>query len=223
VKLAASKGFDSKLDERLTSLKQQVRAISALLVNETGQVMEVAGNPSTVTSGSLLLPALMEAFHASQKVSEALGKGAKESLLYFTDAKERIYLAPIDSSNALLVVTVGYFEPDKLGMFDLAIHLAVQDLRDILKQLREKESLQPAVDIIEQAELPAEIIVDPETLAGVADMFSQAVIDSDKDEVDGFWETLDENGQLDGTRNEDVLSYDQARDMGLAPEDDKEP
>jgi hypothetical protein len=34
---------------------------------------------------------------------------------------------------------------------------------------------------------------------------------------------LEEKGELDGTSSKDVLSYDQARDMGLAVDDDKQP
>jgi DNA-binding response OmpR family regulator len=216
-------GFQPTLDERMTALKQQVRAISVLLVNETGRVLEVAGNPSQITSSSVLLPALMEAFHASQKVSDALGKSSIESLHYFTDARQRIYLAPVNPSNALLVVTTGYFEPDKLGMLDRAIHLAVHDLQDIQERTREQESLKPDVDEVEHSDLPTEIIVDPETLARVADMFSRAPKGGGKEEADGFWETLGENSQLDNASGKDVLSYDQARDMGLAPDEDKQP
>ena len=222
-KPSASKKFEIKLDERLAALKGQVRAISVLLLNETGQVMEVAGNPSQLTSGSVLLPALMEAFHASQKVSSAMGKGLIDSLLYFTDAKQRIYLAPVDPSNALLMVTIGYYEPDKFGLLDRAIHRAVLDLRDILDQIQVEESLQQASVEVKQTELPAEIIVDPETLAGVVEIFSQASKGVGKEEAEGFWETLGENSQLDGVSNKDVLTYDQARDMGLAPNDDTQP
>jgi hypothetical protein len=185
--------------------------------------MEVAGNPSQLTSGSVLLPALMEAFRASQKVSSAMGKGPIDSLLYFTDAKQRIYLAPVDPSNALLMVTIGYYEPDKLGLLDRAIHRAVLDLRDILDQIQVEESLQLASVEVKQTELPAEIIVDPETLAGVVEIFSQASKGVGKEEAEGFWETLGENSQLDGVSNKDVLTYDQARDMGLAPNDDTQP
>ena len=222
-KPSASKKFEIKLDERLAALKGQVRAISVLLLNETGQVMEVAGNPSQLTSGSVLLPALMEAFRASQKVSNAMGKSPIDSLLYFTDAKQRIYLAPVDPSNALLMVTIGYYEPDKLGLLDRAIHRAVLDLRDILDQIQVEESLQLASVEVKQTELPAEIIVDPETLAGVVEIFSQASKGGGKEEAEGFWETLGENSQLDGVSNKDVLTYDQARDMGLAPNDDTQP
>jgi DNA-binding response OmpR family regulator len=218
-----SKGYEVKLDERLAALKQQVRAMSVLLVNENGQVMEVAGNPSQITSGSVLLPALLDAFRSSRKVSDALGKGPIESLLYFTVANQRIYLAPIDPSNALLIVTIGYSEPDKLGLLDRAIHRAVHDLRDILERIQQEESLQPVIADVEQAELPTEIVVDQETLAQVAEMFSQSPKGGGKQDVEGFWETLGENGQLEGTSNKDVLSYDQARDMGLAPVDDVPP
>jgi DNA-binding response OmpR family regulator len=219
----SSKVYEVKLDERLAALKQQVRAMSVLLVNESGQVMEVAGNPSQITSGSVLLPALLDAFRSSRKVSDALGKGPIESLLYFTVANQRIYLAPIDPSNALLIVTIGYSEPDKLGLLDRAIHRAVHDLRDILERIQQEESLQPVIADVEQAELPTEIVVDQETLAQVAEMFSQSPKGGGKQDVEGFWETLGENGQLEGTSNKDVLSYDQARDMGLAPVDDVPP
>jgi hypothetical protein len=165
----------------------------------------------------------MEAFRASQKVSNALGKDSIESLLYFADAKQRIYLAPVDPSNALLMVTIGFFEPDKLGILDRAIHLAVHDLRDILERMQEEESLKTVLGEVEQTELPAEIIVDPETLAGVADMFSQAPKGGDKAQAEGFWESLGEKGEMDGTQSKDVLSYDQARDMGLAPHDNHQP
>ena len=221
-KPAASPGFRPTLDDRLTALKQQVRAISALLVNDVGQVVEVAGNPSPITSGAVLLPALMDAFRASQKVSDALGKGPNESLFYFTNARQRIYLAAVDPSNFLLVDTMGYFEPEKLGMLDRAIHLAVLDLRDILERMQEVENLEPVVTEAGQAELPAEVTVDPETLAGVVGMFSQSPKEGGKEEADGFWEALEENGTLDGSGRKDVLTYDQARDMGLAPAGDEQ-
>jgi hypothetical protein len=183
----------------------------------------VAGNPSSITSGSVLLPALMEAFRSSQKVSDALGKGSIESLLYFADAKQRIYLAPVDLSNALLMVTIGYFEPDKLGILDRAIHLAVHDLREILERMQEEESLKSNLSEALQTELPTEITVDPETLAGVADIFSQAPKSGVKDQADGYWESLGEKIEMGGSQSKDVLSYDQARDMGLAPDDTDQP
>jgi CheY-like chemotaxis protein len=214
-------GFKPTLDERLTSLKQQVRASSVLLLNDIGQVVEMAGNPSQITSGSELLPALMEAFRASQKVTDALGTGPNESLLYFTNGKQRIYLAPVGQSNVLLLVTIGYIEPDKLGLLDRAIHLAVQDLDAILEHMLEEDDRRIVEAEASENELASEIIIDKKTLTDVERMFSKAPKKSSKDQADGFWETLAENSELDGTSSKDVISYEQARDMGLAPENDE--
>ena len=219
-KAEIKKGFQPTLDERLTSLKQQVRASSVLLLNDIGQVVEMAGNPSQITSGSALLPALMEAFRASQKVSDALGTGQNESLLYFTKGKERIYLAPVGQSNVLLMVTIGYIEPEKLGLLDRAIHLAVQDLDAILEHMLEEENRRADEAEASEDELPSEISIDEKTLTDVERIFSKAAKKSSADQVDGFWETLAENSEEDGTISKDVISYQQAQDMGLAPENE---
>jgi hypothetical protein len=161
----------------------------------------------------------MDAFRASQKVSDAFGKEGTESLLCFVNARQRIYLAVVDECNLLLVILSGFFEPDKLGMIGRAIQTAASDLRLILKNIQDADSLQ--VDVSpEQGELPAEVVVDQETLAGVADMFSRASNGKSENEADGFWDSLPDSA-LDGKGGKDVLSYDQARGMGLAPEEDR--
>jgi DNA-binding response OmpR family regulator len=205
------------LAERLAELKHQLKAVSALLVNSAGQVLEEAGNAVDISTGSALLSALMHTFRASLQVSQAMAKGNSESLQYFAAPRQCIYVAPVGMNHALFVVTAGYFGPDKLGMIYHTIHLAVHDLQIILAidaaKQKESEKL--------QTELPAEITVDQETLAGVEAMFSKASKIGGKEQADGFWETAGENGAVDGNNSKDVLSYDQARDLGLAPDKDK--
>lgn len=217
VKEESSDTTQPTLAERLNELKHQLKAVSALLVNDAGQVLEEAGSAVDISTGSALLSALMHTFRTSLQVSQAMAKGNSESLQYFAAPRQCIYVAPVGMTHALFVVTVGYFGPDKLGMIYHAIHLAVHDLQIILAneatKQKELESL--------QAELPAEITIDQETLAGVEDMFSKVSKTGGEQEVDGFWETLEENGTLDSTHGKDILSYDQARDLGLAPDDDK--
>jgi hypothetical protein len=118
-------------------------------------------------------------------------------------------------THALFVVTGGYFGPDKLGMIYHSIHLAVHDLQIILSNEAAKQKEENL-----QAELPAEIAVDQETLAEVEGIFSKVSKTGSKQEADGFWETLGEHGNLDSSHGKDILSYDQARDLGLAPDED---
>ena len=210
------------LTERLSDLKQQVRAVAALLVNDAGQVLEEAGSAVEITTGSALLNALMHAYSTSLQVSQALGKGTSESLQYFATQRQCFYVTPVGPKHALFVVTSGYFDPDKLGMINRCLQLAVQDLQAILaRETADKATGQEGSGKV-PIELPAEITVDQETLAGVENMFSIASKTGDEAQADGFWEALEENDALEGTHDKNILSYDQARDMGLAPDEDKQ-
>lgn len=205
------------LGERLSELKHQLKAVSALLVNDAGQVLEEAGSAGDISTGSALLSALMHVFRASLQVSQAMAKGNSESLQYFAAPRQCIYVAPIGMNHALFVVTSGYFGPDKLGMIYHSIHLAVHDLQIILaSEVAKQKELENL-----QAELPTEISIDQETLAGVENMFSRVSKTGGTQEVDGFWESVGEKGPRENIRGKDVLSYDEARDLGLAPDEDK--
>ena len=209
------------LAECLAGLKQQVKAASAILVNDTGQILEEAGTAVEIRTGSDLLPALMHAFRASLQVSQAMAKGTSESLQYFVAPRQCVYVTPVGLNHALFVVTSGFFGPDKLGMIYHATHLAVRELETILANNAAEEKIRQAeVDRL-HAELSAEIAVDPETLAGVEDMFSKASKIGGIEHADGFWENVANDDALAGGRGKDALSYAQAHDMGLAPDEDK--
>jgi CheY-like chemotaxis protein len=200
------------LYERLSLLKKQVKAVSALLVNDTGQILEEAGNAPEIATGTLLLQSLMRSFRASLQVSQAMARGTSESLQYFAAPRQCIYVAPVGMNHCLFVVTAGYFGPDKLGMLYHAIHLAVRDLQGILADetaSHEKPTAPPIVD------------VDKETLAEVEDIFSHASQPNRREKADGFWENVEKTGIPDSTPGQEVLSYEEARNLGLAPTDEK--
>jgi DNA-binding response OmpR family regulator len=209
------------LTECLAGLKQQVKAVSTLLVNDAGQVIAEAGSATEITTGSALLSALMQAFSASLQVSQAMAKGTRTSLQYFAARRECLYVTPVGQKHALFVVTTGFFDPDKLSMIDHAIQDAVRDLQAILaSNSMEMETEQTESEKL-RTDLLAEVTVDQETLAGVEDMFSKASRTSNARQADGFWETVPDSVSLSGGHGKNVLSYDQARDLGLAPEEGK--
>ncbi|HSB66047.1 MAG TPA: response regulator [Anaerolineales bacterium] len=220
-KKAASQGLMPTLDERLTTLKQQLRAVSVLLVDDAGQVMEVAGNPSQITSGSALLSSLMHAFRASLQVSQAMGRSTGASLQYFASQRQCLYVVPVGLSYALFVITSGYFEPDKLGTIDRYFQLAVRDLQDILANIAAEEQVRQARLERQQAELAAQVTVDQETRKSVEDMFAKAAKVVEKEKVESFWEELEDHETQDATRTSEGLTYNQARDLGIAPGDNQ--
>jgi CheY-like chemotaxis protein len=198
--------------ERLSALKKQVKAVAALLVNDAGQILEEAGTASDIATNSPLLMALMRAFRASLQVSQAMARGTSESLQYFAAPRQCIYISPVGLNHCLFVVTSGYFGPDRLGMLYHTIHLAVRDLQEILANEAASAKEYTRLDM-----LPP-VAVDKETLARVEGMFSQAPPHGSSERADGFWKNVADSG-ADSTPNKEVLSYDQARELGLAPPD----
>ncbi len=209
------------LDERLTSLKQQLHAVSVLLVDNTGKVLEVAGNPSQVTSSPSTLSALMQAYHASLQVSQVMGRDVCASLMYFATQRQCMYAAPVGLNHALFAVTAGHFDSERLGMIDRYFQLAVNDLQAILASIAaEEQARQAGLDKLRD-ELAAAAVVDPQTRERVDNMFAKAATQDGKEGADNFWDKLEDKDSQDGARGKDVLSYDQARGMGLAPGEDK--
>ena len=218
---AVPAGLMPTIDERLTSLKKQLKAVSVLLVNDTGEVMEVVGNPSQLTSGSALLTALMHAFRASRQVSQALNRGASTSLEYFALQRQCLYMVPVGLSHALFAITSGYFEPDKLGAIDRYFQLAARDLQAIFAGIAADEQARQDEKDKLQTGLPAEVPVDQETLAGVEKIFAGEVKNLSQEGAETFWDSVGDKDAQQGARGKDILSYDQAHDLGLAPGEDK--
>jgi CheY-like chemotaxis protein len=201
--------------ERLAALKKQVKAVSAMLVNDVGQILEEAGSAPEIATGSPILQALMRSFRSSLQVSQAMARGTSECLQYFAAPRQCIYVAPVGMNHCLFVVTSGYFGPDKLGMIYHAIHLAVRDLQLTLA----KEAANPKVS--QQPAVPPAVDVDRETIAKVEGVFSQAAQPDSREQADGFWENVEKSGAADSSPGKEILTYDQARDLGLALEDDQ--
>jgi hypothetical protein len=148
----------------------------------------MAGNPSQITSGSHLLPALMDTYRTSLRVSDALGVGHVESLQVFSNARQCIFLAPVNPSDVLLVVTPGGIVPEMLVLVSREVHQAVQELQVILDQARQAEKLKR--DSAVASAPPQEVVVDQATIAEVTDMFAQAHQKGSREQAEGYWESL---------------------------------
>ncbi len=151
-----------------------------------------------------------------------MGRDVCTSLQYFATQRQSMYAAPVGLNHALFAVSSGYFEPDKLGMIDRYFQLAVHDLQAILAAMAAEEQARQE-ELEKRLETSTEVVVDEQTQQRVDGIFAQANDRAGKEGVDNFWEKLEEKDAADGAHGRDILSYDQARDMGLAPGEDKQP
>ena len=197
---------------------------SVQLLDEAGEVVAMAGVPASFVE-STLQPALLQAWKASQQVLQVLGWPPEENLQYFnsgrTSSRQSIILAAVDPKHSLLVIPASVLSAEKLASHVQLIHLAIVDILSILSSQTDGTELSGDGSMQPPVQFPAHVEVDPETQAGIDGIFSRATGSDNKEKAEGFWETLEENDALEEKPGKDVLSYDQAQELGLAPDPDK--
>lgn len=206
------------LADHLSRLRQDLHAISTLLVDDSGHVLAEAGELREVHSNQALMTAIMATLSASLKISHGLGLEAADNLMFFAGAKYHLCLAPVGAC-ALLVVSEDDFQAMQLSVMRQAIRPAARELEKILASI--------GVEVEPAHEMPpppppeaVEVPLDPQALAGLDAVFSDSKSVKEQD-VDAFWDELSEQSELDGSDNADALTYEQARRLGIAPEDEE--
>ncbi len=206
------------LADRLSALRQELQLISAILIDDAGQVLAEAGNLPEVHADGVLHSALMVALSANLKVAHALGRTPPDDLLCFQGIAHSLCLAHAGEAYALVLFTKALLSPDQVALMRKAIPPALSDLHSILEA--SGASALPAPLQEPPAELVEVIpeVVDPSVLAEVDALFGKAAAATAG--ASDFWDTAIEQAELDGVSNADALSYEQARQLGLAPEDE---
>jgi two-component system response regulator (stage 0 sporulation protein F) len=211
----------TSVSDRLTSLRKDLNAIAAVLLDERGRVLAQAGDLPDASIKTALFPALMAAFSASDKVAKLLQEEPPNDLMYFSGFKYDVFLAHVGESYALLVASnPSESSKDMYNAVEL-VHAGLRDLLSILNKMGIplKSDDQP---VRVEEEIQEEVMEDvPE----IAAMFQDtSAVDINQEEVDAFWDTASLRLTDDEITNADALTYEQARRLGLAPEngDDKE-
>jgi hypothetical protein len=207
------------LSETLSDLRQRISAKSVILMDDNGQILAQAGDLPDVVRKSSLMSSLMVAFSASEKVSNDLGMKSPQDFLCFSGMNYDLYQAHIGSSFALLVVIDSQDRDKTDGAMVGILRPAVDNLLDVLSNIG-----LPIQPFVENRPTPPEIEkeVGKEGEASELDVvFQQASeIEFNPQEINDFWETA--IGQSSGETKPDTgeLSYDQAHQLGLTPDDD---
>jgi CheY-like chemotaxis protein len=209
------------LPERLALLRRQLNAVSVSLLNEAGRSAAEAGKLPDITPGTALIPVLMSAFSAGQKVARSLGREkSPDNLLCFGGGRFHLCMAPVGATYALLIVSLDPFTPARLSEIGQAVRPAAEDLLHILERMGVELEPRPEAPP-PPVELPVDVTVDPATRASVDALFGQAVKAATPiSDADRFWDAVAESQELDGASSQEALSYEQARELGLAPEED---
>jgi CheY-like chemotaxis protein len=218
---------EDSVSERLAKLRKDLDAFSAILFDERGRVVVQAGElPDDQVAVNSLYPALMAGFRAGMKVSHFLGASRPESLTYFGGTKFALFFAPVSTSHALLVAVNAVQMDEQISHAVRFVYTALYDLQNILEHIgvsvRAEEPVSVPDDIEMLVEDQADIEEDLEEAPILDAIFESVAIDQDKPEdLDAFWDSAAE-GVSEDLSNADVLTYEQALQLGLTPDEDVE-
>lgn len=214
------------ISDRLANLRQDLQASLALLLSgDTGEVLMQAGDLQPL-SPEAEIPSLITAFSAGYKIGRLLGVSVPDNFYAFKGQKLDLIMTHVGDSHALLVgIPSSEMFLARMDQTYKIIHQGTHDLQTILADMGValveplETELGEATQVVSSDEEEVldevfEVDVDLEAL----------LIKSEKpshdEDLDSFWEVspVEDTGIF---ASADALSYEQARQLGLAPEDEK--
>lgn len=210
------------LSSLLAGFRQKINADAIFLISDRGRVLARAGDLYDSSMEVSLLSALMAIYSAGLKVSRFIRQEQLENYHVFRGGDHDLILIPVNSSHALLLAGKGLANADRILKTVEGMQFVRGDVENILQSL----GVAPAVLVTESAvpdvqeavqSVPPFIPDEPEPDVDVDALFASADKKSKVKDVDAFWnEAVEKAGNL--PLNPDVISYDEARKLGLTPE-----
>jgi CheY-like chemotaxis protein len=210
-----------RLAERLSGLRQETGAACAVLVNEAAQVIAQAGAWPDSANPTDLLSALRAVLNSGGKLPGMLGESLTQDWLCFSGQLYDFFLTSMSQAIGLVVITThAPLLGKRVGDLVMAMHRAAQDLREILIDFGVGVTEPQRITLIQPVQEAEEVAaLDESLLTALDDIFGSAKTGKLKtEEVDAFWESAIEDGARD-VSSSDALTYEQARQLGLAPEE----
>jgi hypothetical protein len=151
-----------------------------------------------------------------------LGTNPPADLSYFSGPKYDLLLAHVGEAYALLVVLNPISKDDDLSKIAKSVYSNVGALLEILLNMGVtlKSEDQPEE---EEVEIDTDELILDEDAPLIDALFQEVGANvPEAAEVDAFWDSVAEDSASNGLRNADALTYEQAVQLGLAPEEGEE-
>lgn len=205
------------LADRLARLRQDLDAECAILISDHGQVMAQAGELPLDAGQESLISSLMATYSAALKVSYALEARTPQNWLYFNGQQYDFILLHVGASLGLLLgIRSLVNDAGRLNECLAVLQQAIQDVQAILNGIGlPVQEPEPAPEVV-APEVEEE---NPEALQALDALLAQAEHSKLRtEEVEAFWDSLASQSSGEISRA-DAISYEQARQLGLAPEE----
>jgi CheY-like chemotaxis protein len=208
------------ISDRLSQLRLDLGADTVFLLDDSGEVLVRAGSLLVSDLENIILPALMTAFSAGQKVSQLLGRSQSDNLYFFDGDPYNLVMGPVGNAYSLVAAIPKPITGGAAGTINVRFEQARTDISAIMAHLGiplsadEQIQVPPFLVEVEDPSIDVPEPVDDSLESLFADDLSEEI----SAKADAFWEPEEESSGA-GTVSADALSYEQALQLGLAPED----
>jgi CheY-like chemotaxis protein len=201
----------STLPELMVQLRQDMEAIAVLLLNDNGRVLARAGDLPDNDNEVSLLSSLLSIHSAGQKVSHLIGRKVAANWYVFDGDQYDLIFAPVGMAYAMLVIGEGLADEEQV--------LKKIDIFSSARKTLEPVLGENPAGISAQKDVPTTPVEGVEqSLREMAPLFKQARKKVNTAELNEFWDKAADEQKA--PTKPDMLSYDQAKQLGLAPEDE---
>jgi CheY-like chemotaxis protein len=200
------------LTERLYSLRTELDAHAALILDREGRILAQAGEYPQLFSAPSALPSLIAIWNAGAKFSHVIGMDLPDNWMSFSGADQRLSITPAGQRYILVVVER---DPRARGDWLHIIRSAQADLTPILEAIAVPTSETRADESVELREGISEA-----ELGDVEGLLQRLDALKLEEDVDSFWDQAVAGDEYWAADSGGALSYEQARKLGLTPERD---
>jgi hypothetical protein len=207
----AESGQHQTLSNLLANFRQDISAQAVYLLSDRGRVLACAGALKDSSMEASLFSALMAIYSAGLKVSRYMHQEELDNYHVFVGGDHDLLLIPVNAAYALLLAGNDLATPENV----LETIGAVLAVRGEVKRTLKQMGVAPVVSDDDEEKPKYEEPVTQTTSAEI-----ERLLGSKKnittDELEAFWE--DAAAKQGGfPTNPDAITYDQARQLGLAP------
>lgn len=211
-------GQHQTLSNLLANFRQDVNAQAVYLLSDRGRVLACAGALKDSSMEASLFSALMAIYSAGLKVTRFMHQNELDNYHVFAGGDQDLLLIPVNAAYALLLAGNNLATIENvLGTIN-----AMLAVRDEVKKALKQMGVAPVVSDDDEEELSASKYSEPLTQTTTSEI--EALLKSKKkittDELEAYWnDAASKQGSV--PTNPDVITYEQARQLGLAPGEDE--
>jgi CheY-like chemotaxis protein len=208
---AETRGTQPALAELVVGLHQELAAIAVFILDNTGKILARAGNPTDAKREGILISYLLSIHSTGKQISRLIGQKTLSNWFILDGGKFDLVFAPVGMTNAMLVIGKGIAGKDQ-----------------IIRTIDQFSNTQNNIEI--ELGMKTKYTSGPKGLHSTSEddkepdkkesepLFKESKKKEISPEVNEFWNNAIEKHKTPA--KPDMLTYDQAKQLGLAPKDE---